>query len=145
MASTTFSPNSDTEESFSSSVNLLAFCVNSDRFSIVSNFCNCIQTISTLSKSSFLDFSVSNSLAIQSQLIKKYLSDADNSHGICFVGWYGNEYFGPYKRELKRASSGSLASSPDEFEEVLQTLADIAVRQSPKAIKVKAMVADLRL
>lgn len=81
--------------------------------------------------------------SIQSQLIEKYLADAETNHGIYIVGWYGSEYFGAYKTKLKRFNKGTLPSSAEELEKVLQGIADDEVSKTTKVEAIRVITINL--
>jgi hypothetical protein len=83
--------------------------------------------------------------SIKTQLIDKYLADADTSHGVYIVGWYGMDYFGSYKTKLKKLNRGTLPTNPNEFEKILQKVADDDVRRSQGVKGVRVFVIDLVL
>jgi hypothetical protein len=81
--------------------------------------------------------------AIENQLVVKYLSDTDTSYGIYIVGWYGQEYFGSYKRILKSHNFGKLPASPIELEKALQSVADKVVKKHVGVAAVRIIVINL--
>jgi len=83
--------------------------------------------------------------SIRTQLIEKYLVDAETSYGIYIVGWYGQEYFGSYKTKLKRLNRGRLPCSPSELEDLLQRIAGDEVAKAVGVSAVRVFVIDLEL
>jgi len=81
--------------------------------------------------------------AIENQLIEKYLADADTTHGIYLVGWYGPgpDKYGHYKRKLKNWNNGQLPENSQDFEETLQKIADDCTQN--RGLTVKALVMDI--
>jgi|GEM_PF-2162340 len=81
--------------------------------------------------------------SIRTQLIEKYLADAETKHGIYIVGWYGPEYFGAYKTELKSFNNRVLPNSAEDFEKVLRGIADAEVRKETGIDAIRVFVIDL--
>lgn len=81
--------------------------------------------------------------SIRTQLIEKYLADAETKHGIYIVGWYGSECFGSYKTKLKKFNKGILPSSAAEFEKVLQGIADDEASKTTEVEAIRVFTIDL--
>jgi len=83
--------------------------------------------------------------AIKTQLIGKYLTDAETSYGLYLVGWYGQDYYGSYITALRQQNEGILPTTADEFEKLLQRIADHEAANSDYVSAIRVVVIDLSL
>lgn len=79
--------------------------------------------------------------AIENQLAQKYISDPESEYGIYIVCWYGQKYYGPSNKLIKK-TFGNIPESAEELQDCLQRVCENVVGLNDDIKGIRAFVID---